>query len=98
MSEYISGKKSSTVLKVKLGSYERHFYFPELTDTEKMRDYIVEAAKEYEIPVNPSEIYYIGNKMIGIEERYHTLADIDQYLIFLSQRINNQTENQSIKK
>ena len=98
MSEYISGKKSSTVLKVKLGPYERYFYFPELTNTDEMRDYIVEAAKEYAMPVNPNEIYYIGNKMIGIEESYHTLEDIDQYLIFLSQRKNIQTENQSIKK
>ena len=86
MSEYESGNKSAAVLRVKIETNDRYFNFPEKTNTDAVKSYIIEEALKYDLTVDPQEIYYIGNRMIGNTERYNTIEDIDNYLVFITSK------------
>lgn len=79
-----SGKKSTVVMKVKVNGYERTFEFPEQTDTEAIKNYIIEAAKDYNLTIDENETYYMGNKLISNDTNYNSLDDVDSFFLFIS--------------
>ena len=90
MSNYVENKITVDIIRVKIDDYERDLEFKQGTDIEAIRNYIVGAAQNYNLPVNRSDIYWKTCKMTSYEPE--TDRVLRGFLTYLVQRRQKREE------
>ncbi len=78
--EINTGMQSTAVVRTIIEGKERSFCFPERTNTDAIKEHIITAAKKRKLEVNEKDIYYVGNKLIGIGANLDSPITITNYL------------------
>ena len=76
-------RKSGVVIKAIIDGKDRNFCFPEKTDPEAIKAYILILAKNHNLEVDPKNIYYMGNQSLNINDSLDSLETINDYIDFL---------------
>ena len=78
-----NGKISAAVLRTVISGTDRTFCFPEKTDIEAIKAYIIKAARDKKLEANENDFYYTGNITVSSTSSFDTLETVDKYLDFL---------------
>lgn len=93
--EYNSGRKSAAVFKLTINGSKRNFYLSENSDINEIKFFANQRAGEENMVVDLRNTDVIGYKMIGNDERYETIDDIDKYIKFLAKLKGNHQDEKN---